>query len=111
MENFELALTNFVSGAQAIIDKEYNSNDVFNRKLSIDPKGKKYKRIVVKDHDKEGNPLNHSGSVFCFINMENGDVLKAAGWKSPAKGARSNINNDVNGVDGVNEYGANYNYR
>ena len=111
MTDFNQALELFVNGAQAIIDKDYNSNDMFNRKLSIDPKGRKYKRIVVKDHDSDGKELNFSGSVFCFINSENGDVLKAAGWSAPAKGARSNIYNDVNGVDGVNQYGANYRYR
>lgn len=26
--------------------------------------------------------------VFGFINAENGDILKAAGWKAPAKGRR-----------------------
>lgn len=111
MNDFTQALEVFLTGAQAIIDKEHNTSDIFNRKLSVDPKGKKYKRIVVKDHKQNGEELSLTGSVFCFVNMENGDVLKAAGWKSPAKGARSNIYNEKHGVDGVNQYGANYNYR
>lgn len=35
-----------------------------------------------------------SRSVYCFIDLSNGDILKAAGWKAPAKGARGNIFND-----------------
>jgi len=31
------------------------------------------------------------GSVYCFIDVTNGDILKAAGWATPAKGARGNI--------------------
>ena len=41
--------------------------------------GKKYIRIVRGD------------SVHCFVNKETGDVLKAAGWKAPAKGSRGNF--------------------
>lgn len=33
-------------------------------------------------------------SVYCFIALNNGDILKAAGWNAPAKGARGNIFND-----------------
>lgn len=109
MSNFTESLNTFLIGAQAIVDKSLIDHP-FGKVLSIDPRGKKYKRIVVRDTDKQGNPLHEiGGSVYCFINSENGDVLKSAGWKSPAKGARSNIYNDKNGLDGVNEYGANYN--
>ena len=30
-------------------------------------------------------------SVFCFIERETGDILKAASWKAPAKGVRGNL--------------------
>ena len=30
-------------------------------------------------------------SIYCFIDRTNGDVLKAATWKAPAKHARGNI--------------------
>lgn len=33
-------------------------------------------------------------SVYCFIDRNNGDILKAASWKAPAKHARGNIFND-----------------
>ena len=30
-------------------------------------------------------------SVHAFVDKRNGDLLKAAGWKAPAKGARGNV--------------------
>ena len=47
-----------------------------------------------------GNP-----SVFCFVDLANGNILKAASWKVPAKGARGNI---ANGASQVGFYGAAY---
>lgn len=32
-----------------------------------------------------------SRSVACFVEKSTGNILKAAGWKAPAKGARANI--------------------
>jgi len=34
-----------------------------------------------------------SRSVYCFIRKSDGAILKAAGWKAPAKGERGNIFN------------------
>lgn len=33
-------------------------------------------------------------AVYCFIDLSNGDILKAATWSKPATGARGNIWND-----------------
>lgn len=49
-------------------------------------KGKKYARIVKHAYG--------SRSVYCFVDLDTGDVLKAASWKSPAKGKRASIWND-----------------
>jgi hypothetical protein len=48
-------------------------------------------------------------SVFCFIDMTNGNVLKSAGWKTPAKGARGNIFDEHNGLARITAYGTEYN--
>lgn len=63
--------------------------------------GKKYVRIVATRHSDQR-------SVFCFIDQTNGDVLKAAGWKVPAKGKRGSILAEDCGRSAINEYGANY---
>jgi hypothetical protein len=52
---------------------------------------------------------NVQRSVHCFVDMKNGDVLKAAGWNKPAKGARGNINDYANGLGRMTPYGAAYN--
>lgn len=46
--------------------------------------GKRYARLVTTF---AGNVR----SAFGFIDMTNGNILKAAGWKTPAKHARGNI--------------------
>lgn len=35
-----------------------------------------------------------SRSVYCFVDMKSGDILKAASWKAPAKGPRGSIWNE-----------------
>jgi len=47
--------------------------------------GRKYAKLVM-----HAGPTSH-GSVHAFVNLENGDLLKAAGWKAPAKGARGSV--------------------
>lgn len=48
-------------------------------------------------------------NVHTFIDMTNGDILKAATWKAPAKnGVRGNIFADDLGASAINHYGALY---
>jgi hypothetical protein len=47
--------------------------------------GRKYARLVTE------NPTGNSRSALGFIDLTNGDILKADGWKAPAKHARGNI--------------------
>lgn len=49
-----------------------------------------------------------SGSVHCFVDTKNGDVLKAASWSAPAKHARGNIFDAKNGLGWMQEYGPAY---
>lgn len=67
-----------------------------NAKLNIIP-GKKYIKIA-----QEGS------GVWCFVNSENGDVLKAAGWNAPAKHARGNIFDESNGMKHIGPHGPAY---
>jgi hypothetical protein len=68
-------------------------------KITLEP-GSRYVRVV-REH-------NQSRSVHTFIDKTNGDVLKSATWKAPAKHARGNIFNDDNGLNSVDHYGAHY---
>ena len=58
--------------------------------------GRKYYKVI------KGN------SVFCFVNRQNGDVLKAASWAAPAAHARGNIFDDDNGLSRITPYGPEY---
>jgi hypothetical protein len=101
--DFETALASFMKGAQEIINK-YWKEVAFKgepHKLELE-RGKKYIRIVQVDS------ANVSRSAWGFIDTTNGDVLKAAGWKIPAKKARGNIFDSSNGLKTIGPYGPAY---
>lgn len=60
-------------------------------------KGPKYARIIKED--------GAQASVYCFVRLDDGAILKAASYKAPAKGVRGNI---ANGAADVGIYGAAY---
>lgn len=68
--------------------------------LSVDAGGRKYIRICA--------PSGPGRSAFCFVEVATGNVLKADGWKKPARGARGNIYAADFGGYGVTEFGAQY---
>lgn len=59
-------------------------------------RGQKFARIV----DKRSN----GNSVLCFVDLENGNILKAAGWKAPEpkRHVRGNI---ANGAADLSHHG------
>lgn len=84
---FDAALTAFVAKLDGI-HQAYNDTkrDLFPEgyydKIELEA-GSKFIRVV---HGTKG-----SHSVYCFVEKATGNILKAAGWKAPAKGARGNI--------------------
>lgn len=97
---FNAALDAFVSGVQARSDARYAEQlpRLEAPKFSVMP-GRKNVRVVSSQPG--------SRYVFCFVRIADGAVLKADGWKAPAKHARGSIY--VNeGRDAVSDYGANY---
>lgn len=100
MQDFAAKLAAFVAACQAIINEEYAKSypAMAVPQLEIDPKGRNYARIVKVE--------SHGGkSVYCFVDKDNGDILKAASWKAPAKHARGNIER---GTAGMTSHGAYY---
>ncbi len=65
-------------------------------------KGRKYWRVVRE----EGGSA--SKSAYAFLDTTTGDVLKAAGWKAPARHARGNVFDSDFGMKAVGPYGARY---
>jgi hypothetical protein len=89
---FDEKLASFVDGCQEICD-QYMERNGFNWKMQITADqvaGSRYVRVVSMDHG--------SRSCHCFVDKTNGDVLKSAGWKAPAAGARGNIFDSKNGL-------------
>ena len=78
IRDFAVALEDYLNGGQ---------NPLLAQKVEIIT-GKKFAKIAV------GYVSNEGRSVYCFIDLSNGDILKAAGWKSPAKGKRGSIFNE-----------------
>lgn len=99
MKNFEKNFESFVSGCQYIID---NANLSTKPVLSVEP-GRRYMKLVCRD-----SVHSTAGRVFAFVDKTNGDVLKPATWKAPAKHARGNIYDEANGLKHVNWTGPAY---
>ncbi len=93
----ETLLTEWLAKAQEIVDSDYDSfmpqPRHVNGPILIIEKGKRYARIVATDDRRAQR------SAWGFIDLTNGDVLKAAGWKAPAKNfARGNLADGDNGL-------------
>jgi len=88
----------FVEALQALLDKHITENFSNLPKIIIGVKpGKKYVKITCDNR-----------SVYCFIDTTNGDILKPASWKAPAKHARGNIFESDLGIHCCGPYGVAY---
>lgn len=108
--DYDTALENFLAEAQQIVN-EYFSRNGFSHpsKISADFPGKKYTRIISTRVDSEGNEIESQRSVYCFINQENGDILKGKSWKAPElKNPRGNIYKPETIRSAVGAHGASY---
>lgn len=102
--DFDTALATFTANLQAM------TNDFFARNYpNLKPptisteRGAKYVRVVKADEVQR--------SVHSFIRIEDGAILKAAGWKAPyiGKTEASTVRGNIyKGMDGVSIYGAEY---
>ena len=102
-DNFDAAFEKFLAGAQKVLDayKEamgYTYNG--HKEVLVAMKGRKNVKVVRRTVYDDGS-MSKGGSAHCFVDMTNGDVLKAASWKAPAKHARGNIFKDDNGLGAI----------
>jgi hypothetical protein len=97
---FQDRLDHFVALSQAIIVTHTRANfpNLTPGELEVDP-GRRYVRIWCKAHG--------SRSAWAFVDKTNGDILKPASWRAPAKHARGNIF-DANPVANTGAYGPHY---
>ncbi len=97
-EAFDAALQTFIDGCQRIHTAHMERYPNVPASVISARSGKRYVKIIM-------NANGVGGSVHCFVDATNGDVLKAAGWKAPAKHARGNIFDEHNGLGSMGEYG------
>lgn len=101
--NFDTAFRAFVAGCARINDEQREALSHQTEDLFSFTTGKRYAKVIRHSNNGHGQ-----SSVHCFVNMGNGDVLKAAGWKAPAKHARGNIYDDQGGLGSMGMYGPAY---
>ena len=104
MTPFEGAANKFLNIAQGIVDDHIRRNfpTLDGELLVFDKPGRRYQRIWAV------NQGTKSRRVYCFLQYDNGDVLKAESWKKPAMHARSNIYDPDSGASGITYFGAKY---
>ena len=102
---FETAMTSFFEGCKAIMEENYNRTDYPEelRETLVMSYGNRYARL-----DRARKSDMTPSSVHVFVDVKNGDVLKAASVKAPAKHARGNIFSADNGLGCMSAYGAAY---
>lgn len=104
MENFNAALTAYVEMIQALNTPDTRCS--FESIVISTMTGGRYVRVVREIHN-SGQVV--SRSVHTFVDSTNGDILKAGGWKAPAKnGRRGSIFAADHGASCVGYCGANY---
>jgi hypothetical protein len=88
----------FYVGVQAIYDEYMEKHyPTLKKEVFKYSEGKRYIKVI------------RGGSVHLFVDKTNGDVLKAASWNIPAKGARGNLSDEHNGLRRVTPHGTEYN--
>jgi hypothetical protein len=78
----------FLADMQKMVDKYHQKNFPNQGGILRPMKGKRYYRITNTNtfQGQEGQT-----SAWAFIDKTNGDILKPASWRAPAKHARANI--------------------
>lgn len=96
-DQFKERFEKFIEGAQEKVNKgmeKYPSLPVPEITYKINAK---YIRVL------------RDTALYCFIDLEHGQIWKGAGWKTPEKkNPRGCIFNDDFGLSGVTEYGTTY---
>lgn len=98
-EDIDIAIQDFVKKCRVLVRGD--GRDELGYDLEVGG-GRKYTKIIMKT----GNQT----MVWGFINRTNGDVLKAASWKSPAKHARGNLYDPHGGMLNMRWTGPAYMY-
>lgn len=106
-KKFEKAFNSWFKSSQKLCDDyakkqgKIDNKNAYAQKLTV-KKNKKYWKVITE------SLMGSNKSVWAFINTLNGDVLKPASFKAPAKNARGNIFDKFNGMGNMTAYGPEY---
>jgi hypothetical protein len=101
---FQAKFNDFMVACQAMLNKHMTTKfPTLPLELLCPDEGNRYIRIWKRG---EGEGKGH-GSAWAFVDKKNGDILKPATWRAPAKHARGNIFHE-NPLKQVGPYGPNY---
>ena len=105
MENFQARLDEWVATLQKQMDDYYREKfPSLEREILVQDPGRKYVRIWKRRESEDTS----RGSAFAFIDTTNGNILRPATYKAPAKHARGNLFDASKGLGQVGVYGPNY---
>jgi hypothetical protein len=100
MQNVEALTQQYAKSVEAKVQAVYHFMDEDKRPVVEVEVGRKYFKLVTVHSER-------SRSVHSFVDRVTGDVLKAAGWAAPAKGARFNLATGMNELlAAVDPYGS-----
>lgn len=105
-EDILVAAARFAEAAQVAQQAHFDHRGyTFGRPVVfLDKPGQRYVRIIEATvHTGQTEPAHRR--VHAFIDLTNGDVLKAASWKAPAKHARGNVLRQDNGTGALTARG------
>ena len=99
-----LRLDRWLWTAQKIVDDHYDSHlpNLVPSRLEMSD-GRRYIRV-----DKVENCGRGNRTVYAFVDKATGDVLRAATYKAPAKHARGNLFDSLQGTEMLTPYGVAY---
>lgn len=100
-QEFRNAFTLYIEQVQAASDEDFKTNYPNTYGTSLQPNfiyTEGTTRLKIIRQDASGK------SVFCFVDIKNGDILKPATFHAPAKGARGNIFTDKKPLTGSAMY-------
>lgn len=109
MGMFDKRLASWLKSVQKFLDDYYQknfSNLSGTERLVVEmSRGRRYVKVFTHRPNTDGY---NQCMVFAFIDTTNGDILKPATWKAPAKTARGNLFNADDGMDCVTPHGIKY---
>jgi len=104
---FQIAMAGFLLGCQKLVDDYFAKHFPNQGGIVTAEYNKRYAKITKQDIF-EGKTIEHSCSIYCFVDIQNGDIFKGTA-KAPVKnGKRGNIYNNNFGLECMGWNGPKY---